>query len=651
MKNSKLWAAGLSLSVLVGCSDREAEAMIGAGTVASEYTVAANLAVAAELNLDDQQDFIDAERGLVAREKNLWVKDADGNTIWRANDYNFIQGPAPASVNPSLWRQAKLNNLHGLYQVSEGIYQIRGYDLSNMTLIQGDTGWIVVDPLTSKETAAAAISFARAQLGELNISGVILTHSHVDHFGGVLAVVKPGQDIPIVAPEHFIEEASSENVLAGPTMSRRAGYMYGRDLAKDALGHVDTGLGKAPAFGQAGIIKANRTVNKTPQRMTIDGLEFIFQHTPDSEAPAELTFYIPKYQAFCGAELLSRNMHNLYTLRGAKVRNALNWSNYIEQARLLFPQAQVYFASHHWPMWGQQNIDLFLRQQRDTYKYIHDQTLHLAYKGFTPTEISEQIKLPKSLSQTFHNRGYYGTTSHNSKAVYQYYFGWFDGNPANLNALPPVVVAEKYVAAMGGEAKVLALAQNAYAEGNYRWAAELLNHLVFNGSSKAKKLLADSYRQMAYQAESGPWRDVYLSGAQELIQGKTKNSLDLAAAKDLVMHTPVERFFDAMAAKLNAAKAEDQNLAVEFIFKDLNKRYLLWIENSVLHHRQVQSAPTSDAQLEVSHELFVDLILGIKGMTQALASDEMAISGSKLKLLKFFSLLDQSSEPFAIVEP
>lgn len=619
---------------------------------ASKATQVANQLVAEHLDLDQQQDFNDANRGLVARQDELWVKGLDGRTIWRPSDYDFIQGSAPATVNPSLWRQAKLNNLHGLYQVTEGIYQLRGYDLSNMTLIKGDEGWIVVDPLTSKETAAAAISFARQQLGELNITGVILTHSHVDHFGGVLSVVEPDKEIPIVAPDNFLEEASSENVLAGPTMSRRAGYMYGRDLNKNAQGHVDTGLGKAPAFGHAGIIKANRIVKKTPQKMMIDGLEFVFQHTPNSEAPAELTFYIPKYRAFCGAELLSRNMHNLYTLRGAKVRDALSWSNYIEQARELFSSAEVYFASHHWPMWGQENIDLFLRQQRDTYKYIHDQTLRMAYKGFTPREISEALELPPSLSKTFHNRGYYGTTSHNSKAVYQYYFGWFDGNPANLNALPPVAAAKKYIAAMGGEDKVLVLGQQAYDDGDYRWAAELLNHLVFSdGSHEAKRLLAKSYQQMAYQAESGPWRDVYLSGAKELLEGKTEDLIDLKAAKDLVMHTPIERFFDAMAAKLKAEDAEGESVAVEFVFRDLNQRYLLWLEHSVLHHRKLANGVESDAQLTISHELFVDMILGIKGVGQVLSSDQLSITGSRLKLLKFFSLMEASNEAFAIVEP
>lgn len=655
LKNYKTKAMLLGISgLLLACGAEDNDGVAGRDAKASQFTIAKNKAVAEQLALDDKRDFEQANRGLIARDDNLEIKTADGEVIWRMNDYDFIQGAAPDTVNPSLWRQASLNNLHGLYQVAEGIYQLRGYDLSNMTLIEGQTGWIVVDPLTTKETAAAALAFARKHLGDKPVTGLIMTHSHVDHFGGALAVVDPKQaaSIPIIAPENFMEEATSENILAGPTMGRRAVYMYGRDLPKSIYGHVDTGLGKAPAFGTVGIVQPNVLVSETGQRHTVDGVDIEFQYTPNSEAPAELTFYLPKQKAFCGAELLSRNMHNLYTLRGAKVRDALAWSDYIEEARNLFSESQIYFASHHWPIWGSEEIDSFLKGQRDTYKYIHDQTLRLAYKGLTPKEIAEQIELPKSLAANFSNRGYYGTTSHNSKAVYQAYFGWYDANPANLNPLPPEAAAEKYVRAMGGESAVLEQAQQAVSEGEYRWAAELLNHLVFaNRSEEAKQLLAEAYTQLAYQAESGPWRDAYLSAALELEQGKSSTMISLASAKDLMKHAPVEEFFSAMAAQLNGPEAEGVELSLKVNFTDLQKSYFLWIENSVLHHRIAEQDEEADATLNISHGLFLDVILGTVKLAGLLTSDQLSLEGSRIDLMRFFALLDKNEEPFAIVEP
>ncbi|MBB6520473.1 alkyl/aryl-sulfatase [Pseudoteredinibacter isoporae] len=644
--------------VLSACSDTDlSENQGGSGSEsgqASQYTVDHNRRVAETLSLDNPKDFEQANRGLIARDEQLEIKDELGRTIWNMKDYDFVQGDAPNTVNPSLWRQAKLNNLHGLYKVSDGIYQLRGYDLSNMTLIEGETGWIVVDPLTTKETAEAALAFARTHLGDKPVSGLIMTHSHVDHFGGALAVLDPEtqSDVPVVAPEHFMAEATSENILAGPTMKRRAVYMYGRDLPKSPYGHVDTGLGKAPAFGTVGIVPPNILISKTGETHRIDGVEFQFQYTPNSEAPAELTFYLPKQKAFCGAELLSRNMHNLYTLRGAKVRDALAWSAYIEEARLLYKDADIYFASHHWPIWGQESIDKFLRGQRDTYKYIHDQTLRLAYKGHTPKEISEMIRLPESLASEFSNRGYYGTTKHNSKAVYQAYFGWYDANPANLNPLPPEAASVKYIEAMGGEDAVLQKGQAALDQGEYRWAAELLNHLVFaGGGEKAKELLAQAYTQLGYQAESGPWRDVYLSAAVELKNGPGKDLISLAAAKDLLKHAPVEKFFDAMAAQLNGPDAEGEEIRLNVHFSDLQTSYQLWIENSVLHYRSLNDVAEADASLRISHDLFLDVILGTANLRDLLFSDQLSLEGSQLDLLKFFSLLDKSSEAFAIVEP
>jgi alkyl sulfatase BDS1-like metallo-beta-lactamase superfamily hydrolase len=650
--------AGLAIA-LSGCDtpntslDSSADAQGHSAPTAA--TAAHNEQIAKQLPFADRQDFADAERGLIASEDNLLISDKEGNIVWNQNAYKFITGKAPASVHPSLWRQAKLNNKHGLFKVADGLYQIRGYDLSNMTIIEGNSGLILVDPLTTIETAERALTFTRKHLGEKPVTGIIFTHSHVDHFGGALGVIseqdaKSG-NIPIIAPSGFMEESTSENILAGPTMARRAGFMYGRDLAISERGHIDTGLGKAPAFGTISIVAPNTLIDSTPQTLTVDGVEIIFQNTPGAEAPAELTFYLPKQKAFCGAEILSRNMHNLYTLRGAKVRDALAWSNYIEESRHLFADAEIYFASHHWPMWGKDNIDNFLKLHRDTYKYIHDQTLRLAHQGYTPREIADTIEMPESLNNSFSNRGYYGTLRHNSRAVYQGYFGWYDGNPANLNPLTPTESGKRYVEAMGGAEKMLMTAQQAYEKGEYRWVAELLNHLVFADVSNhdAKQLLAQAYDQLGYQSESGPWRDVYLSAAYELRHGKPAEGLDLSTARGMIKHAPLENFFQVMAAQINGPKADGLKLTINFTFTDLNETHVLQLENGVLHHRKQQPKADADITLNITHDLFLDIALGTADMKKTLFSDQLSIEGSKLDLVRFFSLMEKQTEPFDIV--
>lgn len=622
----------------------------------SAATASANAAVAAMLPLSDPQDFEDARQGLVASEPGFKIQRASGELVWDMAAYDFINGqPAPQSVNPSLWRQAQLNNIHGLFKVAEGIWQVRGYDISNVSFIQGQTGWIVVDPLTSQETGAAAIALVNKHLGVKPIRAFIFSHSHVDHFGGVFGMISHEQAadaaLRVVAPKGFVEEATSENVLAGTTMLRRAGYMYGMRLPRTERGHIDTGLGKTPAHGTVGILAPTDIIEQTGTRLTLDGVEFVFQNTPAAEAPAEMTFYIPKDKAFFGAEVVSRNMHNLYTLRGAKVRDALRWSGYIDEARSLFGEAEVYFAAHQWPMWGRERIHAFMKQQRDVYKYLHDQTLRLASRGYTPGEIAEQIQMPKSL-QNFSSRGYYGTARHNTRAVYQYYFGWYDANPSNLNPLPPEEAAVRYVAAMGGAAQVLALAQKSYDAGEYRWSAELLRHLVFAepGNGQAKGLLAQTYDQLGYQAESGPWRDVYLSGAHELRHGVPEKGMDLADSLDLLRRTPVPRFFDAMAARLNGPDAEDVNLAINIVFTDLKESYALDIENAVLHHRSGR-ADNAAATLSLTHELFLQMMVGKAGLKDTLFSDQLKVDGSRVDLMRFFSLFDKPLVNFNIVTP
>ncbi len=626
-------------------------------TAATAETAAANARGGEALPLGDQTDFENARRGLVASDPEVVVENDAGGRVWSTADYDFVEGEAPPSVHPSLWRQARLNGIHGLFEVTEGVHQVRGYDLSNMTLIEGESGWIVVDPLTAVETARAALALARRHLGERPVSAVILTHSHADHFGGIDAVLPEDEAaraaVPIIAPAAFMHEATSENVIAGVGMARRATLMYGMPLAVSERGHVDTGLGKEPARGRISLAAPSDLVDRTPQPMEIDGVRFVFQHAPHSEAPAELTFYLPDKRAFCGAEIVSHTMHNLYTLRGAKVRDALLWSGYIDEAIELFGDAEVVFASHHWPTWGNAEVIGYLKKQRDTYKYIHDQTLRLANSGATPREIAEQIELPESLRSTFASRGYYGTVRHNSKAVYQWYFGWYDGNPANLDPLPPVDAGRRYVAAMGGADEVLRKANEAFERGELRWAATLLNHLVFDepGSAEAKGLLARVYDQLGYRAEAGPWRDVYLTGAHELRHGISGGGIDLATAMDLMRQVPLERFFESMATRIVGADAEGKDTVVNFVFTDLGETHVLYLENSVLHHDKRAADPQADATVRLTRNFFLRLAMRQVGLREAIFSDDLKVEGSRLELLRFFSLVEAPDAAFPIVTP
>ena len=626
-------------------------------TAPTRQTVEAQAAVVRALPLADAQDFEDAQKGLVASDPNVVVEGARGEKIWDTTAYAFVQGDAPASVNPSLWRQAKLNGLHGLFEVAEGIYQVRGYDVSNLTLIRGQTGWILVDPLTSRETAQAALALARRHLGALPIVAVIFTHSHLDHFGGIDAVLAEQNaargSVRIVAPRGFIEEAVSENVLAGVAMGRRASFMYGLRLPRDVRGHVDTGLGKTVARGTIGMREPTDLVDHTPQEMTLDGVRFVFQYAPDSEAPAELTFYLPEAKAWCGAEIVSHTLHNLYTLRGAKVRDALRWSGYIDEALERFGDAEVVFASHQWPVWGRARVVDYLKKQRDVYRFIHDQSLRLASLGRTPQEIAEEIELPESLRAVFADRGYYGTLRHNAKAVYQWYFGWYDANPANLDPLPPAEAGARYVDAMGGPAEVRRKAQAAFERGEYRWVATLLNHLVFAepDDAGARELLARAYDQLGYQAESGPWRDVYLSGALELRHGTQATPLDLGAAMGLLRFVPIDRFFTSMATRLNGPRAAGKELTLNFVFTDLGESYVLELENAVLHHARRDPDPDAAATVRLTRDFLLRLATQQAGLRDLLFSDELAVEGSRLELLSFFSLLDQPDGSFPIVTP
>lgn len=621
-----------------------------AGTVVQQIHAAAAQAA----DLADPASFADAQRGFIAAPEGK-VSAADGRVIWDFDAFRFVAGPAPATVHPSLWRQALLNNHVGLFQVSERIWQLRGFDIANMTLIQGDTGWIVVDVLTARETAQAALAFARKHLGERPVTALVYTHSHADHFGGALGVLSAeeakAREVPIVAPAGFIEEATSENVLMGTAMVRRAAYMYGSRLPVSALGLVDTGLGKAVAFGRVGLLPPTQVVEGTGDELVLDGVRFVFHNVPGSEAPSEFTFELPDLKAYCGAELMSHTLHNLYTLRGAKVRDALKWAHYLDESLAHTAGAEVVFNQHHWPVWGQARIREFIEMQRDSYQFIHDQTVRGMNAGLTAPEIAETLQMPQALQDHLNVHGYYGTLRHNVKAVYQFYLGWFDANPANLDPHPPVEAGRRYVGAMGGAQQVLAKAQSAFDAGDYRWAAELLKHAVYAdaGDAAARELLARSFEQLGYASEAATWRNVYLTGALELRQGPPETGMDRAAMIDLLQHTPVERFLEAMAASLDAQAAGDLALTINLEFSDLGETHVLELGNGVLRHHRAPPAADAAATLRLSKAFFLRMLTGSAGATDLLTSDEVEIEGSTLDLARFLRLIDKPTGTFPIV--
>ncbi len=645
-------AAGLALlSLLLACG--KPAGIGGAAGDASPSTIAANTQATQGLALGQQQDFDDAQRGLIAKPTGKIVA-ADGSALNDLDAYGFLAGPAPTTVNASLWRHAQLNANVGLYKVMDGVYQLRGFDIANITLIEGKTGWIVVDALTSRESAAAAMAFAEQHLGKKPISALILTHAHADHFGGALGVISQQEaaqrKVPVVAPAGFMEEATSENVLVGTGMGRRSVYQFGRDLPRSARGNLDTGLGKDVVYGAVGILTPTWLIFQASQPMQLDGVDFIFHNVPNAECPAELTFSIPSKKLYDGAENLSHTMHNLLPIRGAKVRDAMRWANYMEQALEQTKEAEVFIGSHHWPIWGNARIQEFITKHRDVYKYTHDQTVRLINAGYTPREIAEMVQLPASLSNYFGARGYYGDLRHNVKAVYQFYMGFYDGNPANLNPLPPTESGKRYLELLGGADKAVAAAQIAYDKGDYRWAAELLNHAVLGdpSSKAAKALLAQTYEQMGYGSEAATWRNAYLTGAQELRNGPPAKGVSKAAVIDLLLQTPTERFLEAMAASLDGPAAAGKDYKINLVLTDLKENYVLWLENAVLHFKPGQ-ASDANATLALTKPIFVKMIAGTAGVKDTLLSDDLRVTGSKVDLVRFFGLLEKAAGVFPMV--
>ena len=626
----------------------------------SSRTVAANRAVAARLPLDDPADFERAERGRIAGPDRLVIPHdhAPSRRVWDMDAYRFVSGDAPDTVNPSLWRQAKLNNIHGLFEVTDRIYQVRGYDISNVTFVAGDTGWIVIDPLTSTETARAALELVTAHLGERPVQAVIYTHSHADHFMGVQGVISRHElrerGVPVVAPLGFLEAAVFENVVAGNAMLRRAAFMYGNLLERGPDGQVDCGLGKTVPAGSASLVAPTHLVGTTGEELVLDGVRVVFQYTPDTEAPAEMAFHFPELRALCTAENCTSVMHNLYTLRGAQVRDALAWSKYINESIELFADgSDVLFASHNWPRFGTAELTHYLRTQRDTYRYLHDQTMRLANQGFTPLEIVEQVELPPSLAAEFSSRGYYGTVSHNVRAVYQKYLGFFDGHPAHLDPLPPIEAGARMVSYMGGSDAVLERARADYEAGEYRWVAEVLTHVVFSEPDNlaARELQAAAFEQLAYVAESGPWRNFYLTGALEL-RGTLPSVPPLrpGARAEVVAALPVGMVFDLLAVRLDGPRADGIELAVNWRFTDTGEEWALRLEHSALNYvaRLDESAGVTVTLARTTLDAVLTQQLSV---LDALAGGDVVLDGNAELLVTLFGLLEPADGPFAITLP
>ena len=601
----------------------------------------------------DTRDFADADRGFIAALEPCVVKAADGRVVWDNDVYGFLTGDAPTSVHPSLWRQSTLAAKQGLYEVVEGVYQVRGLDLSNVSFIEGDTGVIVIDPLVSTETAAAALGLYRAHRGERAVSAVIYTHSHVDHFGGVLGVTTQADvdagKVAVIAPEGFIEHAVQENVYAGTAMTRRAAYMYGTVLARGPQGQVGCGLGQTPSTGEVAIIVPTVDIATTGETHTIDGIEIEFQMAPGTEAPAEMHFYFPRYRALCMAENATHNLHNLLTLRGALVRDPHGWSGYLTEAIDKFAdRTDVVFASHHWPTWGEERIVEFLSLQRDLYAYLHDQTLRLINQGHTGIEIAETFEMPPALHAAWHTHGYYGSVSHNVKAVYQRYMGWFDGNPARLWQHPPEAIAPRYVEAMGGVDRVVEIAQKAFDDGDFRWAATLLDHAIFTDQDHAgaRTLYADTLEQLAYGAENATWRNFFLAGATELREGNFGTPTQTTSLSLVSQLTP-EQMFDSFAISINGPKAWGLDLAIDITFGDLNANYRLTLRNGVLVYRRTTADPTTaTATVTVANKL--RLLMFATGDT---TSPGVELAGDATAMSSLLGVLDKPNPAFNIVTP
>lgn len=621
-------------------------------------TLQANADMAKTLPFADRRDFEDAMRGFIATVPDALVPGAGPRPAWSMKPYDFLKADVPAdTVNPSLWRQAQLNAMHGLFQVTDRVYQVRGFDLANMTIVEGDSSLIVIDPLLTAETARAALDLYYQYRPRKPVGTVIYSHGHADHFGGVKGVTTEADvaagKVQVLAPAGFMETAVAENILAGNAMSRRSQYQFGSLLPPGVRGQVDTGLGKALARGTVTLIAPTASIDKPTEARTIDGVQFVFHLVPGSEAPSEMLMYLPQFRVLNMAEDVTHNMHNLYTIRGAEVRDGNLWSKYIDEARVAFGgKTDVLIAQHHWPTFGQDRIVDLLKKQRDMYKFINDQSLRLLNQGYTAADIAETLRMPASLSQEWSARGYYGTLRHNAKAVYQKYLGWYDANPANLDPLPPVAYAKKTIEYMGGADAVIARARDDFRKGDFRWVASAMNQVVYADPSNraARELGADALEQLGYQSEAGTWRSAYLVGAMELRNGVPKISIGSSANADTLKAVSNDLFFDFLGVRLDAAKAEGKKLVINWNFTDSNQQFVLTLENSALTHIAGQQ-PGADATVTLSRATLDAVTLKETSFPAAVLTGKVKIEGDRAKLAELMSMLDTFEPMFAVVEP
>ena len=621
-------------------------------------TLKANADMAKTLPFADRRDFEDAMRGFIATVPDALVPGTGPRPVWSMKPYDFLKTDTPAdTVNPSLWRQAQLNAIHGLFQVTERVYQVRGFDLANMTIVEGDGTLIVIDPLLTAETARAALELYYQHRPRKPVGTVIYTHGHADHFGGVKGVLSEADvaagKVQVIAPAAFMETAVAENILAGNAMNRRSQYQFGSLLPPGVRGQVDTGLGKALARGSITLVAPTSTIDKPTEERTIDGVQFVFRLVPGSEAPSEMLLYLPQFRVLNMAEDVTHTMHNLYTIRGAEVRDGNLWSKYIDEARVAFgDKADVLIAQHHWPTTGRERIVDLLKKQRDMYKFINDQTLRLLNQGYTAADIAETLRMPASLAQEWSARGYYGTLSHNAKAVYQKYLGWYDANPANLNPLPPVAYAKKTVEYMGGADAVLARAREDFGKGEFRWVASAMSQLVYADPSNraARELGADALEQLGYQSEAGTWRSAYLVGAMELRNGVPKIAGGSSANADTLKAVSNDLFFDFLGVRLDAAKAEGKKMVINWNFTDSNEQFVLTLENSALTHIAGQQ-PGADATITLARATLDAVTLKETSFPAAVLTGKVKIDGDRGKLAELMSMMDNFELMFPVVEP